>query len=121
VPDEIWYHAHLQSEIESRAANSDEEHRTVAAESYVIDTSIAHNDRFNGAAKLRLRALAEGERVVPFGLVPTLRVSKVTVDGQDAAFIQEDKKDDGAFQLCSRRQSKRAARTRLRSSTRATR
>jgi hypothetical protein len=99
VPDEIWYHAHLQSEIQGGTGNSDEDHRSVAAESYTIETSIARNDRFNGSTKLRLRALKAGERVVPFGLVPTLRVSKVMVDGQETAFIQEERKEDAAFSV----------------------
>jgi len=95
--DEIWYHAHLQRELEQHTAGSSEDHRSVAAESYQIETAIARNDHLAATTTLRFRALLAGERVIPLALVPTLRVSKVTADGQEAAFIQEDKKEDAGL------------------------
>ena len=42
--------------------------------------------------------LIAGERVLRFGLLPNLRVTRVTDDqGQDLYFIQESKKEDGSF------------------------
>jgi hypothetical protein len=99
VPDEMWYYAHLEPEIKAGTATSDEDHRTVTAESYALDTTIARNDHVAGIAKLKVLAVASGERVIPVSLVPTLRVSKVTVDGQEIPFIQEDKKDDAALSI----------------------
>lgn len=97
APDEIWYHAHLQTEIAQHTASSAEDHRSVQAESYKIETTIARNDHFAATTTLRLRALAGGERVIPLDLLPTLRVAAVTADGQETAFIQEDKKDDAGL------------------------
>lgn len=97
APDEFLYHAHLKTEIDGRKANSDEDHRSVVAESYTIDTAIAKNDRFTASARVRLRAILGGERVIPFSLVSTLRVSKVTAGGTEVPFIQEDKKEDSAL------------------------
>jgi hypothetical protein len=99
IPDEIWYHAHLQSEIQSGKASSDEDHRSVSAESYTIQTDIARNDHFTATTRVRLRALMDGERVLPFGLVPTLRISKVSLGSVELPFIQEDKKDDAALSI----------------------
>jgi hypothetical protein len=93
----IWYSAHFKQEIESGAANSDEDKRVVEAESYKIDTTIAKNDRFTASTVVRLHAVTEGDRVIHFGLLPTLRVAKVSIDGRDTPFIQEDRRRDGDF------------------------
>ncbi len=95
--DEIWYHAHLKSEIEQKTATSAEDHRSAAAESYRIETAIAKNDHLTASTTLRFRALTAGERVIALDLVPTLRVSRAAIDGQETAFIQEDKKEDAAL------------------------
>jgi hypothetical protein len=99
VPDEIWYHAHLQDEFTKQTASSEENRSAVQAESYKIDTTIARNDHFAATTTLRLKARLAGDRVIPMSLLPTLRVSKVTADGQEAAFIQEDKKDDAGLSV----------------------
>lgn len=93
----IWYMAHLKNEIQSGKASSDEDKRVVEVESYRIETTIAKNDRFTASAAVRFHAIAEGDRVIHFGLLPTLRVSKVSSKGQDIPFIQEDRKHDGDF------------------------
>ncbi|HEY1339903.1 MAG TPA: M1 family aminopeptidase [Bryobacteraceae bacterium] len=95
--DGIWSLEHFQDELKNGRASSDEEKRAVEAESYRIETSIAKNDRFTASTTLRLHAVAGGDRVIKFGLLPTLRVSRVSVGGQDVPFIQEDKKDDPGF------------------------
>jgi hypothetical protein len=97
APDELWYHAHLQSETSAHRASSEEDHRAVQAESYKIETAIARNDHFTATTTLRLKALAAGDRVIPLDLLPTLRVGRVTADGAETAFIQEDKKNDAGF------------------------
>jgi len=95
--DGIWYLSHLTSELKANRASSEEENRTVQAETYQVDTVIGSNDHFTASARIALRAVSDGERVIPFDLLPTLRVAKVTAGGQDVPFIQEDRKQDGAF------------------------
>ena len=93
----IWYHAHWKNEIQAGTASSAEDKRDVEVESYRIETTIARNDRFTASATVRFRAVTEGGRVIHFGLLPALRVSKVSSKGQDVPFIQEDRKHDGDF------------------------
>lgn len=99
VPDEIWYLSHAKNELASKQASSNEDHRSVQVESYQVETTIAANDHFTASAKLKFTALAAGERVLPLALVPTLRVSRASLDGQDIPFIQEDKKEDAALSV----------------------
>ena len=91
------YMAHLQSELKAGTASSREDKSFVRAESYIIDTTVAGNDRLAGNCTVGFRALHEGERVVNFELAPTLRVSKVAMNGKDLPFIQEDRKHDADF------------------------
>jgi hypothetical protein len=93
----IWYMAHLKREIDGGTASSSEDHRTVAAESYRIETTIAKSDRFSASTRLKFKALTDGDRVVKFGLLPYLRVTRVSADGQDAMVIQEPAREDGSF------------------------
>jgi hypothetical protein len=93
----IWYLSHLAGELEARKASSSEDKRVVQAQKYRIETTIAKNDHFKGSAELTLRALAAGERVIKLGLLPALRVSRVASDGQETAFIQEGRREDGSF------------------------
>lgn len=111
--DGIWYLSHFTTELAANRASSEEENRTAQAESYQVETVIAPNDHFTGRAKLILRAVNEGDRVIPFDLLPTLRVSKVTAGGQDIPFIQEDRKQDGAFYVLLPEPLARGARSEL--------
>jgi hypothetical protein len=97
APDELWYHAHLQSEITAHSANSAEDHRAVEAQGYKIETTIAKNDHLSATTTLRIKAVAGGDRVLPIDFLPTLRVSRVTADGAETGFVQEDKKDDAGL------------------------
>jgi hypothetical protein len=93
----IWYLAHRQDEIARGTASSDEDHRTVAAESYRIETTIEKNDHLTASTLLKFKGVNEGDRVVKFGLLPNLRVVRVTSDGKEVSFIQEPFRDDGSF------------------------
>ena len=93
----VWYLSHLLSELKDGTASSREEKSTVRAESYTIDTTVAGNQRLAGTCTVGFRPLREGERVVGFELTPTLRVSRVVMDGKAVPFIQEDRKRDAAF------------------------
>jgi hypothetical protein len=98
LDDGVWYSAHLLSELKARTANSLEDKRLFATHRYNIETVIAKNDHLYGRATITFEPLIAGERVMKFGLLPTLRVTRVTDQaGQDLHFIQENKKEDGSF------------------------
>ena len=92
--DGAWYLGRLQGE-----ANVSDDKRVVEASGYKIETSIAKNDHISANAEVRFRATAPGERVVKFGLLPNLRVLKVTEGGQELPFVQEDRDKDGSFHV----------------------
>jgi hypothetical protein len=93
----VWYLSHLDRELNTHTASSDENQRTVQADSYKIETTIARNDHFTATTGLQFHAVTEGDRVIKLSLLPTLRVARVTTGGQEIPFIQEDKKEDPAF------------------------
>ncbi len=98
MDDGIWYSQHLKAEIEAKTANSREDRRLFATRSYNIETAIGKNDHLFGRATITFEPLVPGERVMKFGLLPTLRVTRVTSEkGADLPFIQENKKQDGSF------------------------
>ena len=98
MDDGVWYSQHLVSELNARTANSREDKRLFATRRYVIETVIAKNDHLYSRATITFEPLVPGERVMKFGLLPTLRVARVTdQNGQDLHYIQEDKKQDGSF------------------------
>jgi Peptidase family M1 domain/Carboxypeptidase regulatory-like domain len=98
MDDGVWYSQHLVTEIKARTANSREEKRLFATKKYNIETVIGKNDHLHSRATITFTPLVEGERVMKFGLLPNLRVTRVTdQNGQDLHFIQENRKEDGSF------------------------
>ena len=98
LDDGIWYSQHLMSELKAHTANSLEDKRLFATKRYNIETVIAKNDHLQSIAKITFEPLVPGERVLKFGLLPNLRVTRVTdQNGQDLHFIQENRKEDGSF------------------------
>jgi hypothetical protein len=98
LDDGVWYSAHLLSELKARTANSREDKRLFATHRYNIETVIAKNDHLYARTTITFEPLIAGERVMKFGLLPTLRVTRVTdQDGQDLHFVQENRKEDGSF------------------------
>jgi len=98
MDDGIWYSQHLYSELKARTANSQEERRLFSTHRYVLETVIGKNAHFASQAKIAFEPLVPGDRVLKFGLLPTLRVTRVIDEnGKDLHFIQEDKKQDGTF------------------------
>jgi len=98
MDDGIWYSQHLFSELKAHTANSREERRLFVTRHYGIDTTITKNNHFAGRTSLTFEPLVEGDRVLKFGLLPTLRVTRVTDEsGKELRFIQEDRKADGSF------------------------
>jgi hypothetical protein len=98
MDDGIWYSQHLASEVKANKASSLEDRRLFATHAYNIETVIAKNDHLYSRAAITFEPLVPGERVMKFGLLPTLRVSRVTDEnGQDLHYIQESRKEDGSF------------------------
>ncbi len=98
MSDGVWYLGHLKSEYEKKTASSMEDRRLFATESYKIETVIAKNQHLFSSATIIFRPLIAGERVLKFGLLPNLRVTRVTDEqGQNLYFVQESRKEDGSF------------------------
>src|SRR5215475_2584350 len=92
----VWYLSHLESEWKAGAASSGEDKRIIDAEHYRIETVIS-GDKLTANCELTFAALADGERVFRFNLLPTLRVTKVVFGGKEIDYIQEKKDEDSAF------------------------
>jgi hypothetical protein len=98
MDDGVWYLQHLKSEITNRTAASSEDRRLFATHRYKIETVIAKNGHLFSTATITFQPLVAGERVLKFGLLPNLRVTRVSDEqGQDLYFIQESRKEDGSF------------------------
>jgi hypothetical protein len=98
MDDGIWYSQHLKSEFAARTASSQEDRRLFATRRYNIETVIGKNDHLFSRATITYDPLVAGERVMKFGLLPTLRVTRVSGEkGEDLHFIQESRKEDGSF------------------------
>jgi hypothetical protein len=98
MDDGVWYLAHLKTEYSKHTASSAEDRRLFATRGYTIETVIAKNGHLFSSAAIRFEPLVAGERVLKFGLLPNLRVARVTDEqGQDLYFIQESSKEDGSF------------------------
>jgi hypothetical protein len=98
MDDGIWYSQHLKSEFVARTASSQEDRRLFATRRYNIETVIGKNDHLFSRATITYEPLVPGERVMKFGLLPTLRVTRVSGEkGEDLHFIQESRKEDGSF------------------------
>lgn len=98
MEDGIWYLDHLKSEYQNHTASSREDRRLFATRNYKIETVISKNDHLFSTAVITFQPLIAGERVLKFGLLPNLRVTRVIDDqGQDIYYIQESRKEDGSF------------------------
>jgi hypothetical protein len=98
MDDGVWYLAHLQSEYSNHTASSSEDRRLFATHRYKIETVISKNDHLFSIATITYEPLVAGERVLKFGLLPNLRVTRVSDEqGRDLYFIQESRKEDGSF------------------------
>jgi hypothetical protein len=78
MDDGVWYLAHLKSEYLNRTASSLEDRRLFATRRYKIETVIANNGHLFSSATISFESLLAGERVLKFGLLPNLRVTRVT-------------------------------------------
>src|SRR5262249_19231333 len=78
LDDGIWYSQHLAAEMRAQKASSQEDRRLFATQRYAIETTIGKNTHFFSRATIVFQPLLERERVLKFGLLPTLRVTRVT-------------------------------------------
>jgi hypothetical protein len=98
LDDGIWYLAHLKSEYSDHTASSQQDRRLFATRRYKIETVISKNEHLFSTATITFEPLLAGERVLKFGLLPNLRVTRVTDEqAQELYFIQESRKQDGSF------------------------
>lgn len=98
MDDGIWYMQHSLTELKAHSASSEEDRRLFATKRYNIETVIGKNNHLASRATITFEPLIAGERVLKFGLLPNLRVLRVSdQDGKDLHFIQEDRKQDGSF------------------------
>ncbi len=93
----VWCLEHLKSEIDGRTASSSEDKRIVQALAYQVDTTIAGSGMLTASAKVRFKAVSDGDRVIKLALIPSLRVSKVESGGAEIPFIQESRREDASF------------------------
>jgi len=93
----IFYLTHYASEWKNGSASSAEDKRIVALKHYRIETVISRNSRLTASAEVTFEARRDGDRILDFGLLPNLRVTRVTIGNKETAFVQEDRKDDGSF------------------------
>ncbi|MEN3335704.1 MAG: hypothetical protein V7641_5069 [Blastocatellia bacterium] len=92
----VLYLAHFLQEYQSGKASSDEDKRIIDAEHYRIETVI-DGEKLTATTELTFTALAEGDRVLSFGLLPNLRVTRVRMGDSEINYIQEARKEDGSF------------------------
>jgi hypothetical protein len=98
MDDGIWYSQHALGELKGHTASSEEDRRLFRTKSYNIETVIGRNNHLASRATITFEPLVPGERVLKFGLLPNLRVLRVSDEkGQDLHFIQEDRNQDGSF------------------------
>jgi len=93
----IWYLAHYETEYAAHHASSREDKRVMHVDHYRIETAINRHGRFTATAALDYTALGEGDRVFKFGLLPTLRVTRVSMGEREIAYVQEKRNEDGSF------------------------
>jgi len=92
----VWYLSHLESEWKAGTASSSEDKRVIDAQHYRIETVIS-GEKLTATCELTFAALADGERVFRFGLLPTLRATKVVFAEKEIDYIQEKKNEDSSF------------------------
>jgi hypothetical protein len=98
MDDGVWYLAHMKAEYANHTASSQEDRRLFATKRYKIETVVAKNGHLFSTANIEFEPLIAGERVLKFGLLPNLRVSRVVdAQGTDLHYVQENRKEDGSF------------------------
>src|SRR5262249_4002754 len=84
------------SEWKAGSASSSEDKRLIDATHYRIETAI-NGEKLTSSCELSFTALTDGERVFTFGLLPTLRVTKVLYGDKAIGYIMEMKTDNSSL------------------------
>ncbi|MCI0661217.1 MAG: carboxypeptidase regulatory-like domain-containing protein [Acidobacteria bacterium] len=92
----IWYLSHYVNDWKNGKASSAKDKRSIDALNYRIETAIK-GDKLTANCELTFEALADGDRVLTLGLLPSLRVSKVTFGDKEIGYVQEKRNEDSAF------------------------
>jgi len=93
----LWTAFHRAQEYKQGTASSSEDRRVIDITHHQIDAAIK-GSHLTATDRITFRNLIPGTRVVPFDLYRSLRVTGVQdSEGNDLAFIQEDKDDDADF------------------------
>jgi hypothetical protein len=94
----VWGAFHLAAEYKSGSATGSQKNAFIHIDHQQLDTTIEKNANLIGKSITTFSSNADGLRVVPFDLFPSLRVQSVTGENnQPLSFIQEDKKEDADF------------------------
>jgi hypothetical protein len=97
----IWVASHVKDHYRTTAV-FDENHQLIDIEHYKIEATVK-GKRLEALAQARIKALADGPKVLPFDLFSRLRMIKITDDkGRDLGFIQEEKNEDADFYVVLR-------------------
>jgi len=91
----IWTAFHTEGEYKKGTATSSSDRRIFDLTKHDIE-AVLRGTRVSAADKVTLIPRVNGQRVYPFDLYPSLRVSRVfDSEGRDLNFIQENKEKDG--------------------------
>lgn len=94
----IWAAFHTALEYTNGTASSVQKNGVYSIEHQQIDTTIDKSGHLDGTAAISMTAKTQGVNAVPFTLLGSLRVAKVTgQNGEALNFVQEDRHDDPQF------------------------
>jgi hypothetical protein len=131
VPDPnkggVWYHCDRQAEVASHRRHA--EKRLADALEYRIETTVEKSEDLAGITTVRFKPLVVGLRVLPVHLLPRLRIGEASwapvpssesaqPSWQPAAWVQEDKEEDGEASVIFPQPLERGSETLLRLSYR---
>jgi hypothetical protein len=97
-----WYSSHYRDEVESGRAAGCRKKLLVDVEHYVLDTGVRGVD-LEGNAEVTFTSQVPSLRLLPFDLLPTLRVASATLaDGAELRVVQGGEREGGAAILLPR-------------------
>ncbi len=112
--DGVWYLTHRAAEWRNGTADNDEDKRAIAASRYRIETTIGPRLHLGATAEFEFEDRVDGDRVIAFGLLPDLRVQRVTMNNREIGFIQEGRQQDSSFYVVMPEPMKKGSKYRVR-------
>jgi hypothetical protein len=98
----VWYLGHRNLE---RKPDSKEEKRLIAPEHYKIEAGIGNPNALGNQPNLtvtcdmKFHALQDGVRMMKLDMIADLQVARVTWNGNEIPFVEENRSHDGSFYL----------------------